>query len=100
MDYAYHWLGNLCLWDDDSFVRRFISFCPHTTKLTIIPSLPIQLYLVDSFQFAASAVAAAALFRSLLGFAFPLFGKQMFDAMGVGGGNSVRVLQYLKTPFC
>lgn len=51
--------------------------------------LPIQLYLVDSFQFAASAVAAAALFRSLLGFAFPLFGKQMFDAMGVGGGNSL-----------
>ncbi|KAH6917888.1 multidrug resistance protein 4 [Coprinopsis sp. MPI-PUGE-AT-0042] len=51
--------------------------------------LPIQLYLVDSFQFAASAVAAAALFRSLLGFAFPLFGKQMFDAMTIGGGNSL-----------
>ena len=51
--------------------------------------LPIQLYLVDSFQFAASAVAAAAMFRSLLGFAFPLFGKQMFDAMGIGGGNSL-----------
>lgn len=32
----------------------------------------------------------AQLFRSLLGFAFPLFGQQMFDALGVGGGNSVR----------
>ncbi|KAI0079771.1 multidrug resistance protein 4 [Panus rudis PR-1116 ss-1] len=51
--------------------------------------LPIQLYLVDSFQFAASALAAASVFRSMLGFAFPLFGEQMFDAMGYGGGNSL-----------
>ncbi|KAF9553106.1 multidrug resistance protein 4 [Agrocybe pediades] len=51
--------------------------------------LPVQLYLVDAFQYAASATAAAALFRSLLGFAFPLFGQQMFDAMGIGGGNSL-----------
>ncbi|KAJ2914534.1 hypothetical protein MD484_g5878, partial [Candolleomyces efflorescens] len=51
--------------------------------------LPIQLYLVDSFEFAASAVAASALFRSLLGFAFPLFGKQMFDKLGLGPGNSL-----------
>jgi len=32
--------------------------------------------------------------RSLLGFAFPLFGSQMYKAMGLGGGNSVRVLIY------
>ncbi|KAF8903320.1 major facilitator superfamily domain-containing protein [Gymnopilus junonius] len=51
--------------------------------------LPIQLYLVDSFVYAASATSAAALFRSLLGFAFPLFGQQMFDALGLGGGNSL-----------
>jgi len=50
--------------------------------------LPIQLYLVDAFQYAASATAAAAVFRSMFGFAFPLFGNQMFAAMGVGGGNS------------
>lgn len=37
------------------------------------------------------------LFRSLLGFAFPLFGAQMFAAMGEGGGNSVRfVIQLLR----
>ncbi|KDR80330.1 hypothetical protein GALMADRAFT_62622 [Galerina marginata CBS 339.88] len=52
--------------------------------------LPIQLYLVDSFVYAASATSAASLFRSLLGFAFPLFGQQMFDTLGLGGGNSVR----------
>ncbi|KAG5349464.1 hypothetical protein C0989_003627 [Termitomyces sp. Mn162] len=52
--------------------------------------LPIQLYLVDAFRFAASATAAAAVFRSMLGFGFPLFGQQMFAALGLGGGNSVR----------
>ncbi|KAF8214119.1 multidrug resistance protein 4 [Mycena galopus ATCC 62051] len=51
--------------------------------------LPIQLYLVDTFMYAASALSAASVFRSLLGFAFPLFGQQMFDALGLGGGNSL-----------
>jgi hypothetical protein len=51
--------------------------------------LPIQLYLVDAFKYAASANAAASVFRSLLGFAFPLFGRQMFDGLGLGGGNSL-----------
>ena len=32
--------------------------------------------------------------RSLLGFAFPLFGSQMYKVMGLGGGNSVRCLIY------
>ncbi|KAG1820299.1 multidrug resistance protein 4 [Suillus subaureus] len=51
--------------------------------------LPIQLYLVDTFTYAASAIAAASMFRSLLGFAFPLFGEQMFASLGYGGGNSL-----------
>ncbi|KAH9939879.1 major facilitator superfamily domain-containing protein [Amylocystis lapponica] len=51
--------------------------------------LPIQLYLVDTFTYAASALAAASVFRSMLGFAFPLFGAQMYAAMGYGGGNSL-----------
>ncbi|GJE84455.1 MFS general substrate transporter [Phanerochaete sordida] len=51
--------------------------------------LPIQLYLVDTFTYAASALAAAAVFRSTLGFAFPLFGEQMYAALGFGGGNSL-----------
>ena len=52
-------------------------------------SLPIQLYLVDTFTYAASALSAAAVFRSMLGFAFPLFGQQMYAALGNGGGNSL-----------
>ncbi|KDQ31851.1 hypothetical protein PLEOSDRAFT_48881 [Pleurotus ostreatus PC15] len=51
--------------------------------------LPIQLYLVDTFTYAASATAAASVFRSLLGFIFPLFGKQMYDRLGFGGANSL-----------
>ncbi|KDR80318.1 hypothetical protein GALMADRAFT_242687 [Galerina marginata CBS 339.88] len=54
--------------------------------------LPIQLYLVDSFTYAASAVAAGAVFRSMLGFAFPLFGKQIFDRLGEGPGNTVHTI--------
>jgi hypothetical protein len=75
-------------------------------------SLPIHLYLVDTFTHAASALSAAsvrllAVFypaivcaesavnrrmqvsRSLLAFAFPLFGAQMFRALGLGVGNSL-----------
>ncbi|KAG2156043.1 major facilitator superfamily domain-containing protein [Suillus clintonianus] len=51
--------------------------------------LPIQLYLVDTFTYAASATAAASTFRSFFGFAFPLFGQQMFATLGYGGGNSL-----------
>ncbi|KAF9498482.1 MFS general substrate transporter [Pleurotus eryngii] len=54
-----------------------------------IETLPIQLYLVDAFSYAASALAAASVLRSLLGFIFPLFGQQMYDALGLGGGNSL-----------
>lgn len=51
--------------------------------------LPIQLYLVDTFTYAASATAAASTFRSLLGFAFPLFGQQMFAVLDYGWGNTL-----------
>jgi hypothetical protein len=51
--------------------------------------MPIQLYLVDAFTYAASAVAAATVIRSVFGFAFPLFGEQLFAALGTGGGNSL-----------
>ncbi|KAH8804175.1 multidrug resistance protein 4 [Flagelloscypha sp. PMI_526] len=51
--------------------------------------LPIQLYLVDTFTFAASATSAASVFRSLLGFIFPLFASQLFNGIGIGPGNSL-----------
>lgn len=48
-----------------------------------------QTYLVDSYtRYAASAIAATAVFRSLGGFAFPLFAPYMYNALGYGWGNS------------
>lgn len=90
LDHAYNWNWDFRLRAYDVFV----SFCFHQrlplnlTQLNIY-SLPIQLYLVDSFTYAASALSAASVLRSLLGFAFPLFGSQMYAALGIGGGNSL-----------
>jgi len=51
--------------------------------------IPSQLYLVDAFTYAASALAAASVLRALFGFGFPLFAERMFDKLGFGGGNSL-----------
>lgn len=49
-----------------------------------------QTYIVDSYtRFAASAIAATTVFRSLGGFAFPLFAPAMYQALGYGWGNTV-----------
>ena len=50
----------------------------------------IQNYLIDmNPRFAASSVAAAAVFRSLFGFAFPLFSPYMFKNLGYGWGCTI-----------
>lgn len=50
----------------------------------------IQLYLIDmNPRYSASAVGAAAVFRSSFGFSFPLFGREMYDKMGYGWANSM-----------
>ncbi|KAJ7284439.1 hypothetical protein C8J57DRAFT_1708921 [Mycena rebaudengoi] len=51
--------------------------------------LPISLYLVDAFTYAASALSASSVLRSLFGFAFPLFAQDMFNALGLGPGNTL-----------
>ncbi|KAH8804192.1 multidrug resistance protein 4 [Flagelloscypha sp. PMI_526] len=51
--------------------------------------LPIQLYVVDIFVFAASASSTLAVFRSLVAFFFPLFAEQMFHKLGLGPGCSL-----------
>lgn len=49
-----------------------------------------QTYIVDAYtRYAASAIAATALFRSLGGFAFPLFANAMYSDLGYGWGNTV-----------
>jgi hypothetical protein len=54
-----------------------------------LSSVQVQLYLVDSFAFPASAFSAATLFESLLAFAFPLFGQDLYLKLGYGGGTSL-----------
>jgi len=57
---------------------------------TIVGFQCIQTYLVDSYtRYAASAIAAATVLRSLAGFGFPLFAPAMFNALDYGWGNSL-----------
>ena len=52
--------------------------------------MTIQLYLVDVFPLhAASALAAATIFRSLFGCFLPLAGPPLYAALGIGWGNSL-----------
>ena len=53
----------------------------------------VTTYLVDTYaRFAASAVAAVTILRSLAGFCFPLFAPLMFESLGRGWGNTVLAL--------
>ncbi|KAJ9162287.1 MFS general substrate transporter [Coniochaeta hoffmannii] len=60
---------------------------------TIVCFQCIQGYLVDTYTlYAASAVGAGTVMRSLAGFGFPLFGPYMFDRLDYGWGNTVLAL--------
>lgn len=50
----------------------------------------MQNFYIDAFtRYAASAIAAGTLFRSLVGAAFPLFGGDMYARLGFGWGCTV-----------
>jgi hypothetical protein len=50
----------------------------------------VQNYYIDSFEkYAASAVAAGTLFRSIVGRVIPLITPELLDKVGVGWGISV-----------
>lgn len=52
--------------------------------------LPIVTYLVDAYPvYAASAVAANTVLRSLVGMLLPLAGPSMYETLGLGWGNSL-----------
>ncbi|RSL50854.1 hypothetical protein CEP54_011719 [Fusarium duplospermum] len=56
----------------------------------LIIFMTLQMYLVDSFTvYAASALAANAVMRSIAGGVLPLAGLPMFDKLGMGWGNSL-----------
>lgn len=61
--------------------------------------MPIQLYLVDAFTiYAASALAANTVLRSLVGAILPLAGRQMYMTLGLGWGNSL--LAFIALAMC
>ncbi|KAJ4246599.1 hypothetical protein NW762_013541 [Fusarium torreyae] len=52
--------------------------------------MSLQMYLIDSFTiYAASALAANAVMRSIAGAVLPLAGLPMYDKLGMGWGNSL-----------
>lgn len=65
--------------------------------------MPATTYLVDAYtRYAASASAAAIVFRSLLGALLPLAGNSMYNALGVGWGTSLLgfiAVAFIPVPF-
>ncbi|KAI9729165.1 MAG: hypothetical protein M1834_007072 [Cirrosporium novae-zelandiae] len=52
--------------------------------------MPVQTYLVDAYQlYAASALAANTVLRSLIGAVLPLAGLPMYKSLGIGWGTSL-----------
>jgi len=52
--------------------------------------MPINTYLVDAYTiYAASALAASTVLRSLMGALLPLAGRSMYQTLGLGWGNSL-----------
>ncbi|KAL9074973.1 MAG: hypothetical protein Q9161_001903 [Pseudevernia consocians] len=61
--------------------------------------MPIQTYLVDAFTiYAASALAANTVLRSLVGALLPLAGQKMYATLGLGWGNSL--LAFIAIAMC
>lgn len=61
--------------------------------------MPISTYLVDAFTlYAASALAANTVLRSLVGALLPLAGPKMYDSLGLGWGNSL--LAFISLALC
>ena len=61
--------------------------------------MPIQTYLVDAFTiYAASALAANTVLRSLVGALLPLAGQKMYATLGLGWGNSL--LAFIALAMC
>jgi multidrug resistance protein len=77
VDYQLHWL-----------IPISATYFYAIGQIMVINSL--QNYLIDAFnQYAASAIAAGSVFRSVFGGLEPLFASKLFDRVGYGWGTSV-----------
>ncbi|KAI0415521.1 major facilitator superfamily domain-containing protein [Xylaria grammica] len=60
--------------------------------------IPIQSYLIDAFTiYAASALAANTVVRSIFGVVLPLAGQPLYDKLGLGWGNTLLAFIALAT---
>lgn len=60
--------------------------------------IPIQSYLIDAFTiYAASALAANTVVRSVFGVVLPLAGQPLYDNLGLGWGNTLLAFVALAT---
>ncbi|KAI0437893.1 major facilitator superfamily domain-containing protein [Xylaria telfairii] len=60
--------------------------------------IPIQSYLIDAFTiYAASALAANTVVRSVFGVVLPLAGQPLYDRLGLGWGNTLLAFIALAT---
>ncbi|KID93370.1 polyamine transporter 1, partial [Metarhizium majus ARSEF 297] len=86
--YKVHWIAPII---GTSFVGLGILFV----------FMPVQSYLIDAFTvYAASAIAANTVLRSIIGAVLPLAGQPMYNALGLGWGNSLLAFIALATvPF-
>ncbi|KPM44580.1 hypothetical protein AK830_g1923 [Neonectria ditissima] len=96
-EYKVHWIapiigtsvigvGNLIIFMVRSRSQPKPMFAPANSSC----SQSLQMYLVDSFTiYAASALAANAVMRSIAGAVLPLAGIPMYDKLGMGWGNSL-----------
>lgn len=76
-DYQVHWIAPM------------IGSCIMSIG-TIIITMGIQTYLVDAFSTNAASVSAAnTVLRSILGALLPLSGLDLYNALGLGWGNSL-----------
>ncbi|KAF4816004.1 MFS transporter prlG [Colletotrichum siamense] len=65
----------------------------------ILVMMPLHTYLIDAFtKYAASAIAAATIFRCFVGTFLPLAGEPLFDHLGLGWGSSL--LGFIALLFC
>lgn len=67
------------------------------------PQMASAMYLVDAYTVhAASVTAASTIFRCLLGALLPLAGPSMYNALGLGWGNSLLgfiAIAFIPLPF-
>ncbi|KAI5919324.1 major facilitator superfamily domain-containing protein [Camillea tinctor] len=67
-----------------------IIFTGFTGAGLIFSFVPTQIYMVDAFtQYAASALAATSVVRSIFGGCLPIAGLPMYSTLGYGWGNSL-----------